>query len=201
MAKYPYLLKIGSMKKFFQIIPTVGTPDKVTQQYLSSLSFKSSNDRRVIPVLKYLKFVDDAGNPTERYKQYRDKSQSKKVLGAAIHESYSDVFKQFPDADRRDDSELHNFFSTHTGLGQKAVKAILDTFKALCSIADVQAGEEVANGNDDYSSDVQSGMAETSSYHNISFSLSNGRKAKIIIPRDATAEDIEKLKKLLDILK
>jgi hypothetical protein len=199
MAKFPYTLKTGNLKKFFQNIPSVGKPDKVTQQYLSSLNYKSSNDRSIIPILKFLKFIDDTGSPTERYTQYRDRSKSKKILGAAIQESYPLLFKQYPDADQKDNSTLQNFFSTHTGLGEKAVKSIVETFKALCHIADIQGGQEIAE--EPGQEDVTGGGSESTSFHNISVSLSNGKKAKIILPQDASEDDIERLKKMLDVLK
>ncbi len=199
MAKYPYTLKTGNLKKFFQGIPSVGKPEKVTLQYLASLNFKSSNDRSLVPILKFLKFIDDAGTPTERYLQYRDRSKSKKVLGAAIQEAYSLLFRQYPDADQKDNSTLQNFFSTHTGLGEKAVKSIVETFKTLCSIADIQGGQEIAEEMDQ--EELSGSGTDNVSYHNISLSLSNGKKAKIILPQDATLDDIERLKKMLDILK
>ncbi|MBW3021698.1 DUF5343 domain-containing protein, partial [Candidatus Woesearchaeota archaeon] len=80
MANYPYILKTGSIKKFLEKVPSVGIPDKVTQKLLYSLGFKSTNDRAIIPVLKFLKFVDDAGVPTKRYTSYRDKSKSARIL-------------------------------------------------------------------------------------------------------------------------
>ena len=196
--KYPYTLKTGSLKKFVQDIPSTGLPQKVTIQYLESLGLKSKNDRSIIPVLKFLKFLDDAGNPTERYKHYRDRSKSKKVLGTAIQEAYASLFRQYSDADKKDNQTLQNYFSTQTGLGKKAVSLTVDTFKALCSIADVQEGEGLAE--ESFPSELLASENNTS-FHNLSLSLSNGKKAKIILPHDATPEDIERLKKLLDVLK
>ena len=201
MAKYPYILKTGSLKKFFEKIPSVGEPSKITQQYIVSLGFKSTNDRTIIKILKSLGFLDDSGAPTTLYKKYRDKSKSGKVLGAAIRKLYAPVFQQYPDAQNKDHATLQNYFSTHTGLSETTVKFIVSTFKALCAIGDVEKGEEgeeFVTGSDKLNQSPVSDDAST--YHNISFGLTSGKKAKIIIPLDATKEDIEKIKKLLDVL-
>lgn len=198
MTKYPYTLKTGSLKKFFEKIPTIGEPSKVTQQYLVSLGFKSTNDRSIIRTLKLLGFIDDAGVPTNIYRMYRDKNKSAIILGVAIRKVYAHVFQQYPDAQNKDHETLQNYFSTHTGLGEIAVKSIVATFKALCAIGDVEQGEEVIAESNQIN---QSAMPdEGSKYHNISFGLASGKKVKIIIPLDVTKEDIEKIKKLLDVL-
>ena len=200
MVKYPYTQNTGSLKKFLRQIPMLGKPEKVTQRYLVSIGFKSKNDRRIIPTLKFLKFIDNAGTPTEKYVQYRDKSKSKIVLGAAIQEGYIALFRQYPDADQKDNATLQNYFSTYTGLAEKSVKTMVDTFKALCTISDLQGGSEISG---DAESEEGLGYVENdrTSFHNLSLSLSTGKKAKIIVPEDISEKDIEKLKSLLDVLK
>ena len=138
MGNYPYILKTGSIKKFLEKIPTVGVPDKITLRFLYALDFKTKNDRPLIPLLKVLKFLDDSGTPTERYKLYRDRSKSSQILGASIREAYSELFKVYPDAQNRDSQSLQNFFSTHTGLGERAIKSTVETFKTLSSMADFE---------------------------------------------------------------
>lgn len=202
MAKYPYILKTGSLKKYFENIPIIGTPEKVSQKYLSSLGFTSSNERSIPNVLKFLGFIDDSGTPSDVYILYRDRSKSKKILGEAIVRSYSDLFKLYPDAHKKDYSALQNYFSTNTGLGLRAVQGIVETFKALCSLADIEAGEVSAteDRNEEKLSQDSNNVVEQSSYHNLSFGLKNGKIAKVIIPQDIEKEDVERLKKLLDAL-
>lgn len=201
MANYPYILKTGSLKKFLENIPSVGIPDKITIRHLYAIGFKSKNDRALIPVLKFLNFIDESGAPTEKYKKFRDKSQSKKILGAAIKAVYSEIFKIYPDAPNRDNSTLQNFFSTNTGLGERAVKSIVETFKALCSVADFNI--DGIEGEAIESTEVEDiGISQKkSSLHTIDLSLGEGRKARIIVPDNIKGEEIDKLKKLLDVLK
>lgn len=201
MTKYPYILKTGSMKNFFEKIHSVGIPDKLTQKFIYSLGFRSTNDRAIIPVLKFLKFVDDLGVPTERYRKFRNKEKSRIILGSAIKEAYSEVFKVYPDANQKDGSSLQNFFSTHTDLGERAVKSIVETFKALCSIADFDLKDVENESEEIKETEAAESIQSKSSLHIIDLSLGNGRKAKIIVPEDIKPQEIEKLKRLLDIIK
>ncbi len=199
MANYPYTVKAGSLKKFLERIASVGLPDKVTVKYLYALDFKSTNDRAIIPILKFIKFLDSSGAPTDYYKKYRDTSKSAKILGKAIKEAYLELFKVYPDAQKQDNNLLRNFFSTNTGLGEKAIKSIVDTFKALCSLAkfdekSIEEDEEKVEESSD-EDNLKSPL------HSINFSLSNGRKARIIVPEDITEQEITKLKNLLNFLK
>lgn len=208
MATYPYILKTGTIKRFLEKIPSVGIPDKVTLRYLYALDFKSNNERPIIPVLKFIKFLDASGSPTELYKKFRDRGQSSSVLRKAIKEAYSEVFKIYPDAYKKGNQTLQNFFSTQIGLGERAIKSIVETFKALCAQAgfeeakaaleDLQEPTEV-NTNEDIGQDESKGAKATS--HNVDFVLSEGRKVKIVMPQDITKEEIEKLKRLLEAFK
>jgi hypothetical protein len=126
---------------------TLGVPGKVTQEYLQSVGFKSKNDRYLLPILKALKFLDPGGIPTDRWRAYRDKQKAKGVLAAAITETYSGLFETYPDAYRRDNEALRNYFSTHSGsLNESTLQLVVRTFKVLCGEADFEsaaAGEEV----------------------------------------------------------
>jgi len=78
MVNYPYTVKTGSLKKFFEKIPVVGVPDSVSQKFLYTLDFRSSNDRSIIPILRFIKFIDSAGVPTNKYASFRDRSRPEK---------------------------------------------------------------------------------------------------------------------------
>ncbi len=66
MAEFPYTAKPSSVPRFLRKIQAVRVPDKVTVKYIASIGFKSSNDRRLIPMLKALGFLDAPGVPSER---------------------------------------------------------------------------------------------------------------------------------------
>jgi hypothetical protein len=140
MAEYPYTLKTGSLTKFFDHIVRAGVPDKVTIKYLESAGFKSTNDRSIMAVLKFIKFLDESGTPTENYINYRDKSKSRIILAQAIRASYPELFGIHPNANRKDLEALRDFFRPKTNAGEKVLNSIVSTFRALCELADFEAG-------------------------------------------------------------
>lgn len=142
MVEYPYVLSPGKLKKFLEHIQSAGVPPKITTEYLSSVGFKSSNDRRVVSVLKFINFADTNGVPTDEYRWFRNKEKAKLVMAKSLKAAYKSLFGTFSDADRKDTEALRNYFSTHTTAGEQVVNATVTTFKALCEFADFEAEPE-----------------------------------------------------------
>ena len=136
MADFPYIPNIGSLKKFLGQVQTGGVPDKLTIKELQNVGLKSKNDRPIIPILKFLGFVDSSGVPSERWTAYRNKSQARAVMAEAVKGSYGPLFKTYPDANRKDTEALRNYFSSATSVGSGAVAQMVSTFKALCDLGD-----------------------------------------------------------------
>jgi hypothetical protein len=109
----------------------------VTIKYLEKVGFKSTNDRYILGLLKFLGFVDAGGVPTKLWPAYRNRNSGGKALAAAIRQSYSDLFKTYPDANRKDGEALRNYFSAHTKVAESTLGLIVGTFKMLCA-ADVE---------------------------------------------------------------
>jgi hypothetical protein len=144
MPDFAYTLNPASIPKFLKEIHAISKPPKLTIKVLEGLGYKSKNDRNLISILKALDFIDGSGVPTERWQQYRDATRHRAVLASAIRGAYSELFALYPDADRKDDEALRNFFRAHTNLGARALGAVVSTFKTLCELADFEAspGEE-----------------------------------------------------------
>jgi len=136
MEKVPYLTKTAVIKEFLNKIQETGTPTKVSQEYLESIGFTSSNDRPLVPLFKFLGFLDSSGVPTGIYKKYRNKKEAPRVLASAIRGAYLGLFSTYPDAYRKDDEALADYFRTSTGLGERSVSALVNTFKKLCENGD-----------------------------------------------------------------
>jgi len=139
VAEFPYITNPARVKAFFQHIEKAGVPEKVTYRYLESSGFKSKNDRRLIPILKFIGFLDSSGVPTEDWRAYREKERARRVVATAIRRSYRDLFHTYPDGHRQDDEALHNFFAAHTTVAESTRKFMVGTFKALCELADFEA--------------------------------------------------------------
>lgn len=139
MIDYPYTSVTGKLKKFLGHIQSAGVPPKVNTQYLSSVGFKSTNDRRIISILKFINFLDGSGIPTDEYRQFRDKEKAGGVIAKSLKATYKNLFDTFPDAYRKDTEALRNYFSTHTDAGEQVVNKTVATFKILCEFADFEA--------------------------------------------------------------
>lgn len=151
MADFPYITNAAKLKKFFDQMPSMAVPDNITIKVLESLGYKSRNDRPIIKILMFIDFVDSSGKPTEKWLRYRDKTQSRIVLGQAICEAYHSLFSLYPDAYLKDDKDLRNFFGSNTTVGESTLTYITRTFKTLCEYANFEelSSFSVDNNNDD----------------------------------------------------
>ena len=138
MADFPYTPNPPNIGKFLDHIQDSGVPKKVTNRHLESVGFKSKNDRYLIAVLKDINFLDSNGVPTEAWQAYKDRGKSKAILADELRGLYSDLFTIYPDAYRKDDEALNNYFASKTGLAKATVERIARTFKVLCDRAELE---------------------------------------------------------------
>jgi len=132
----------GKAEDFFRTIQNGQAPEKFTQQHLKDLGFTSTNYRAFIPLLKALGFLTDDGVPTQRYHDYRNNALSRKVMGKAIKEAYSDIFviKEFPKPE--DEELIQGKFKSTFNTSDANSKKMTKTFYALLDIADINSDED-----------------------------------------------------------
>jgi len=147
MQRFVYILNAGSIKRFLDKIQSIGKPTKLTLKVLESMGFKSTNDRPLISIAKTLGFTSHDGTPTDRWQQFRDKANARRVLADGIREHYAELFKMYPDAYRQDNEALTNFFSTQTSLAARAVSSMVQTFKALVENAGLESPDTLITTN------------------------------------------------------
>jgi len=135
MASHPYTTVPGRIAELMEKIRTVGIPEKVTGNWLKLIGLKSSNDRTLINVLKYIGFVNGRGEPSDIWRRYRG-SDHAIVLAEALKESYSVIFQTFESPCRLSTNELKDFFRVDTGAAEGTVSKMVDSFKALCGLSD-----------------------------------------------------------------
>ena len=136
MGKCPYILNTGSLIKFLENIPKIGTPPKITQPSLTTLGFKKNADRPIVPILQFIGFLDENNTPTQSYKDFKVASKAGTVMASALKKAYADLFEIYPDACERDEKALKDFFTPTTDAGEQVVTRTVLTFKVLCSFAD-----------------------------------------------------------------
>jgi hypothetical protein len=135
MADFPYTPQPGKIKDLFLKVQNAGVPDKVTLKYLTSIGLKSTNDRYLVSVLKFIGFIDSSNIPTDKWTQYRSKKKAEEVLGEAIKTSYSSLFQTYPEAQNESKETLRDFFSSHTTVAESTLDYIVRTFQSLIKLA------------------------------------------------------------------
>ena len=116
-------------------IQKAGVPDKFGRSFLESLGFKSTNDRAIVAMLKAFNFLDQNGIPIETYKNYKNPTIAKSILGQQIKEAYSDIFLANEKAQDLSLEKLKGMFATISGKGDTVAYKMAQTFKTFCSIA------------------------------------------------------------------
>ena len=81
----PYLPSNKNVETLFAKIQSAKVPDRFSQEYLKTiLGLKSTADRALIPLLRSLGFLDQAGAPTNNYRLLKNSDTAKQTLGKAI---------------------------------------------------------------------------------------------------------------------
>ena len=128
-----YVLKPSAIPDYFEAMLNAEAPSRFSQKFLQSLEFKSTNDRLIIGVLKDLDFINSDGEPTTKYFEFLDRSQSEKVVAAGIREAYSDLFAVNKEAQNLSTEEAKNKLRTLYAGSKKddLIGRIARTFTAL----------------------------------------------------------------------
>lgn len=113
-----------------------GVPTRFTYEFLKQLGYPSSGDRPVIAVMKALGFLNEGGEPTERYRRFKDPAQAKAVVAEAMRDAYADVFTVDQQANTKTASELKGIFARLSDKGEAVNTKMATTFKALAEMAD-----------------------------------------------------------------
>lgn len=133
-----YTLKPNAVPAYFDAILDAQPPERFSLKFLENLGFTSTNDRLFIGMLKDLGFLNRDGAPQQRYFEFLDRGQSKRVLAEGIREGYSDLFAINTKANNYSVDEAKNKLRTLFA-GKKTdlvISNIAKTFKALCDYAD-----------------------------------------------------------------
>ena len=133
-----YLVSTKNFEGIMNSILAARAPERFTNKFLEDLGFKSSNDRLITGLLKALGLLGDAGEPTQRYYDFLDQTQSKKVIAIGIQEAYEDLFNLRRDAQNMSQEEVKNKLKTltHGSKGDSVIDNMARTFKTLCDYAD-----------------------------------------------------------------
>ena len=143
MSDVIYTTVPGKIPNLLSKIKQVGVPPKVTNAWLKTIGFTSSNDSSLSGVLRIAGLIDSSGVPTARWGQFRG-ARGKEALGEGIREGYSELYAVYPDAHLRPNAELELVFSSSSKAGKQAIQKAVSTFKNL--VAEAEFSSEPVEG-------------------------------------------------------
>lgn len=132
-----YTEAYGKLGEFFSALRDGQAPPQFTHQVLSDLGFKSNKHRAYIPILKALGFLTPDGKPTQRYRDYRDHSQSRRVMGEALKEAYADIFLIKEKPSTADNAAVEGKFKSYHNASDNVALNMRRTFFSLLDLADL----------------------------------------------------------------
>lgn len=133
---YPYMVANGKISQILDKIRKAAEPSKFTHSFLTQLGFASTNDRAIIPLLKKLQFLTEDSTPTTKYKDLRDPTRFRSVLGEQIKELYSDLYSINTKIHEANEDEIKGAISRVTGKDETSVTRFYLTYKTLTDIAE-----------------------------------------------------------------
>ncbi|WP_150125551.1 DUF5343 domain-containing protein [Sphingomonas sp. LM7] len=190
---FPYTQNVGTLIAVIKAIGSHGVPDKFTTKELPVWGYKSSNDRSVVGVLKHIGFIDASGVPQQLWKDARTNPQAATARGTKA--GYAELFKTFPDANRKDAEALMNFFKAKTTVGDAVVKQMVSTFRSLSQYGDFEEIDSQTPTQPE-NQDRQEFRSNGSPVVSHTMSGANGMtinlNVELVVPTDATGEVYEK---------
>jgi hypothetical protein len=137
----PYLVASKNLNSFLDALRNAQAPSKVGVRFVEELGFRSTNDRLFVPLLKAMRFVDEAGKPTARYHAFLDDNEWKRVLADGIRDAYADLFRINRNAHTFTREQLNGKMKS-LGEGQLSPAVLgnaVRTFLELVKLADFSA--------------------------------------------------------------
>jgi hypothetical protein len=114
-------------------------PAKLDAEVLRKLSIAPKNESMVIATLKFLGFVDDEGNKTEKAKTVflkHDEKAFASALEKAMKETYSSLFREIgADAWTSDRNTLISFFRVHDETSSLTASRQAIAFETLAALS------------------------------------------------------------------
>ena len=138
----PYINAYGNITKALDKIQEASTPDRFTQDFLSTkLGLSGGSAKPLIPFFKRTGFLGSDGVPTSLYKRFRNKSERGAAAAEALKRGYKALYEINEYAHDASDSDLKGVVVQVTGLEPKSgqVRSIVNSFKALRTYADFEA--------------------------------------------------------------
>ena len=141
----PYSSSSGTLEKMLEKIGTAATPERVTQDFVSTkLAMKGGTARAQLPLLKKMKLVGNDGSPTDLYKEFRNPVKTKIALGKCFRNLYSRLYEMNEYVHDANDTDVLGLIMEATGNSHDsaATKYTFATFNMLRKHSDFEEESE-----------------------------------------------------------
>jgi len=159
------MLSTGTIGKILDKIKDAKTPDRFSQDYLSTvLGHPGGGAKPFIPLAKRLNLLNSDGTPTDLYRRFRGSDdESKAAMATAIKIGYAPLYKRNEYADKLDKKKLEGLIKEITGAetGSSTLRAMVGTFEALKAHADF--GLDPASESNNAAEDETAGSIDEAS--------------------------------------
>jgi hypothetical protein len=143
IAEFKYTKLTGKLLDLLRRAPNLGRPEKVNETWLRSVGCASSDPKSIIRVLRFVNLIGSDDIPTDLWDTIREPSRQNRIRFAeAVRSAYSELFRLYRDAHRKDDQALKDVFQGRGGIGQVAQQAALATFRTLVQFGDFDSAME-----------------------------------------------------------
>jgi len=142
--KIPYMIGVKNLPDILGKIQQAAVPPTFNLDFLRDLGFKSSSDRGIIKMLKYLEMLDDSGVPKKPYHEFMDNTRGKKILADQLRHAYRDLFLANPTAHQDQQRKLKGWFKAKTGESESVAEKIAMTFRHLAKYADFNVADSIS---------------------------------------------------------
>ena len=136
----PYFVILKNIPKYFERIRQAKTPDDkfATDFVKNTLNFKSSNDLRLITVLKNMCFLDDSGHPLQLYKDFRSETTFPSLaIGKGLKNAFSSLYAKDVKIHEKDEATIKGHVIATTGDNDTSstVRLITQSFVGLVKLS------------------------------------------------------------------
>jgi hypothetical protein len=89
-----YLSSYKNVPTLFEKIAAAKVPDQFNRDFLqNTIGLKGSNDRPMIPMLRYMGFLDQSGAPTPSYRLLKgSKEEREAAIATGVRQAYRPLF-------------------------------------------------------------------------------------------------------------
>jgi hypothetical protein len=136
LAKYKYTGYSNRLAAILGDAPNTGRPRKIDKAWLKSRGI-AANSESVLSVLRSIGLTRNDDTTTDLWNTIKYPNPHNKVRFAdAVRMAYADLFADFPDAHRKEDSTLRAWFQAQVEGQDQVQRKVLRTFRTLVRFGD-----------------------------------------------------------------